>query len=70
MISIKNSCSNLKKTNTSTNNSTEITIGNVSGSIKTGIKATETSSRNMSGSMKNKLDITSRQSKDNVLNVS
>lgn len=38
LVSVKNSYGNLKKTNVSTNNSIEITSGNVSGTIKNSSK--------------------------------
>lgn len=73
LVSTKNSFSNLKKTNVSTNNSTEITNtnGNISGIIlKTGLKTSETSSRPISGANHKKSNPTTRQSKDNIINVS
>lgn len=71
LISNKNSMSNLKKTNVSTNNSTEITNANISGIIlKTGVKTPETSSRPISGAHHRKPNPSARQSRDNIVNVS
>lgn len=70
LISTKNSQANLKKTNVSTNNSTEITNGNISGILKTGGKTPEISSRPISGAAHKKSNPTVRQSRENILNVS
>lgn len=46
-----------------TNISTEVTVTNLSGPLKSMMKAAETSSRNMSGKIHRKSDVGIRQSK-------
>jgi hypothetical protein len=63
LVTVKNSFANLKKTNVSTNNSTEITNANTSGVIKATGKTPETTSRPVSGAIRKKSHPTVRQSK-------
>jgi hypothetical protein len=70
LVTMKNSFANLKKTNVSTNNSTEITNANTSGIIKAVGKNPDIASRPVSGVIRKKSNPTARQSKENILNVS